>query len=182
MKLVEMIWVTSGRHPETEALICKATKSRFGHAAIRMEIPGRGVCICEAIRPVAQIVENPNYFDGATAIEILPVEVTDEQWEKIVARALECENKPYGVDSCIVGGLHDLTEQVFGNNVADHVAGMVDRAIDNPDHRNCSEMQTYMMQGGFPDYAGDREITTITPEGSRKMAWPYFCEGVCAPQ
>lgn len=172
MPNIELIWVTSGRHPETEALICKATKGRYGHAAVRMEIPGRGDCIVEAVRPAARIVEG-TAFDACLVREVMTLSLTETECQEVVRRALAIEGKPYGVDDCITGGLHDLGDRIRPG-LGDAVAGAVDKLIDNPDSYNCSGAQTYLVHGARPAYAAGVDLSKITPEGARRMAHAFF--------
>ena len=137
-----------------------------------MEIPGRGDCIVEAVRPVVHIVEG-TAFDACPVREVMTLSLTEEEYEEVLRRALEIEGKPYGVDDCITGGLHDLGDRIrpgFG----DAVAGAVDKLIDNPDSYNCSGAQTYLVQGVRPAYASGVDLSQITPEGARRMAHAFF--------
>jgi hypothetical protein len=166
MPKISMIFVSSGRHPETEALIRKATGSRFSHAAIGITIDGME-WIVEAVRPVVRF-SKPDLFQEATELQIITVEVTEAQRIAIAARAILIAGQPYGVDDCIVGGAHD----VFGQRAAD----LLDRFIRDDQSFNCSGLQTILVREAFPEYMAGENISTITPEAARQYAMEYFKE------
>ena len=163
MKKMELIYVTTGRHPETEALICKATKSFYAHAAIRIEIEGKPM-IVEAVRPAVHIVPG-NAFDGCEIMQIVSLPISEEQRLAVVQKAFELAGKKYGIDDCIIGSARDV--------LGDHAADVIDRLIDNLDTYNCSSMQTELAKAAFPEYALGIDTSRITPEQARIMALDF---------
>ena len=75
MPKMDLIFVSSGRHPETESLIRKATDSRFAHAELALDIDG-GRWIVEAVRPAVRF-SVPTLFDDATELQLIQVEISE---------------------------------------------------------------------------------------------------------
>lgn len=163
MKTLDLIFVTTGRHPELDALICKTTNSQFSHAAIGFEMDGRQV-IVEAVRPAIRFAP-AGEFDGAPALQVISIPITEDQRQTVVAKALELVGKPYGVDDCIIGGVHDL--------LGDTAAGLTDRLLDNSNTLDCSATQVEIARAAFPDFAEGADASTITPEQARLIGLAY---------
>ena len=160
MKTLDLIYVTTGRHPETEKLICKATRSQYAHAAVRIEIEGKQR-IVEAVRPAVRMAPG-NAFNDCAIMQVISIPITEEQRLSVVERAFELVGKDYGEDDCIIGGAKD----VFGDEVAD----FLNRHIDKQDSYNCSGTQTELVRAAFPDYALGHDVSKITPEQGRILA------------
>lgn len=163
MSTLDLIYVTTGRHPELEALICKTTNSQFSHAAIGFEMDGRQV-IVEAVRPAIRFAPEGE-FDGAPALQVISFPITEEQRQAVVSKALELVGKAYGVDDCIIGGIHDL--------LGDAAAGVADRLLDNGNTLDCSATQVEIARAAFPDFASGTDASTITPEQARQIGQAY---------
>ena len=163
MSTLDLIYVTTGRHPELEALICKTTNSQFSHAAIGFEMDGRQV-IVEAVRPAIRFAP-AGEFNGAPALQIISLPITEDQRQAVVSKALELVGKPYGVDDCIIGGVHDL--------LGDAAANLADRLLDNSNTLDCSATQVEIARAVFPDFASGADASTITPEQARQIAVAY---------
>lgn len=170
------IWVTSGRHPETEALIKRATNSRFSHAAVKLDYPGKGEVIFEAVRPCLRF-SPPDLFDTATVVETSDIELTEEQYQSVCARIAELEGKPYGIDDCITGGAHDLGTRFISEEAGDRVARILDDILDNAESYNCSQTQMEIIRAAFPSYGDRKDLSECTPEASRLYKYKYFQEG-----
>ncbi len=158
MSTLDCIFVTSGRHPEAEALICKATGSIYSHAATRFEVEGEKI-IVEAVRPAVRVVPGA-FFDDCKTIQVVSLLITEEQRRAVVKRALELVGKAYGIDDCLIAGAND----VFGGRIAE----MLD-CMNNDDTYNCSGAQTELIRAAFPDYAEGVNSSRITPEKARLM-------------
>ncbi len=158
--VIDLIYVSSGRHKETEALIRKATGSLYAHAAVGLWVNG-AYRILEAVRPAVRF-SPADIFDGATELEIISIEVTPEQQRLAVEKAIEIVGQPYGVDDCLIGGAHDL----MGERVAD----LLDKILDNPESFNCSSTQTVVMRTMFEAFNAKEDESKITPEAARKYA------------
>lgn len=163
MSTLDLIYVTTGRHPELEALICKTTNSEFSHAAIGFEMDGRQV-IVEAVRPAIRFAP-AGEFAGAPALQVISLPISEEQRQAVVTKALELVGKSYGVDDCIIGGVHDL--------LGDAAGGVADRLLDNGNTLDCSATQVEIARAAFPDFAGGSDASTITPEQARQFALEY---------
>lgn len=163
MKTLDCIFVTTGRHPETEKLICKATGSKYSHAAIRFEVEGKPV-IVEAVRPAVRIVPG-NAFDSCEIKQVVALPISEEQRQAVIKRAFELAGKPYGIDDCLIGGVRDV--------LGDSVAELLDRAIDNPNTYNCSATQTELIRAAFPDFALGHDPSKITPEQARILVLDF---------
>ena len=163
MKTLDLIYVTTGRHQELEALICKTTNSQFSHAAVGFEMDERQV-IVEAVRPAIRFAP-AGEFDGAPALQVISFPITEEQRQAVVSKALELVGKPYGVDDCIIGGVHDL--------LGDAAAGIADQLLDNGKTLDCSATQVEIARAAFPDFAEGVDTSTITPEQARQVAMAY---------
>lgn len=166
MPKMDLIYVSSGRHPETEALIRKATKSRFAHAALAIDVDGSRM-IVEAVRPAVRF-SPPDLFNDATELSIISVEITEEQRRAVAAKALWLAGQPYGVDDCLIGGAHDV--------LGDKAAELLDRFINNDESFNCSGLQTLLVREAFPQYMAGVNVSTVTPEAARQYAQEYFKE------
>lgn len=163
MSTLDLIFVTTGRHPELEALICKTTNSQFSHAAIGFEMDGRQV-IVEAVRPAIRFAP-AGEFDGASALQVISIPISEDQRQAVVSKAMELVGKPYGVDDCIIGGVHDL--------LGDAAANLADRLLDNSNTLDCSATQVEIARVAFPDFASSADTSTITPEQARQVALEY---------
>jgi len=166
MPNMKLIFVSSGRHPETEAIIRKATNSKFAHAALEIAIDGKP-WIVEAVRPAVRFSPS-NLFDDATELSTISVEITEEQQHAVVGKALWLAGQPYGVDDCLIGGAHDV--------LGDRAAALLDRFINNSDSFNCSGLQTLLVREAFPEYMAGVNVSMITPEAARQYAMEYFKE------
>lgn len=164
MARMDLIFVSSGRHPEIEALIRTATGSRFAHAALGISIDGTE-WIVEAVRPAVRFSE-PSIFQDATELQIIPVEITEEQRHVVAAKAIWIAGQPYGVDDCIIGGAHDV--------LGVRASGLLDRFINDDQSFNCSGLQTLLVREAFPGYMAGENISTVTPEAARKYAMEFF--------
>lgn len=160
---LDCIFVTTGRHPETEQLICAATRGRFAHAATRIDIDGRPMVI-EAVRPAVRMAPG-DVFDSCAVLEVHSLPISEAQRQAVVSRAFKLVGHAYGVDDCIIGGVHDV--------LGDKLAGLVDRVLDDHDTLNCSGTQTELVRAAFPDYAQGIDASTITPEQERQMIIRY---------
>lgn len=163
MSTLDLIYVTTGRHPELEALICKTTNSQFSHAAIGFEMDGRQV-IVEAVRPAIRFAPTGE-LDGASALQVISLPITEDQRQAVVAKALELVGKPYGIDDCVIGGVHDL--------LGDAAANLADLLLDNGNTLDCSATQVKITRAAFPDFAADTDASTITPEQARLIGLAY---------
>lgn len=172
-KILTCIWVTSGRHKETEKLILTATKSRVAHAAVEIDHPVRGRVVFEAVRPCLRF-SPPDIFDGATYIEKSDIELTDEQFDAVIKRMDELEGKPYGIDDCITGGAHDLATRFISEEAGEHVARVLDHIIDNEDSYNCSQTQVEIIKTAFDNYGEKKDTSKWTPEESRLYKYWFF--------
>ena len=166
MPKMDLIFVSSGRHPETETLIRKATNSRFAHAALALDIDG-GRWIVEAVRPAVRF-SIPTLFDDATELQVIQVEISEEQRRAVAATAIWMAGQPYGVDDCLIGGANDV--------LGEAAAKLLDRFINNDESFNCSGLQTILVREAFPGYMADENISTVTPEAARRYAVEYFKE------
>ena len=166
MPKMDLIFVSSGRHPETETLIRKATNSRFAHAALALDIDG-GRWIVEAVRPAVRF-SIPTLFDDATELQVIQVEISEEQRRAVAAKAIWMAGQPYGVDDCLIGGANDV--------LGEAAAKLLDRFINNDESFNCSGLQTILVREAFPGYMADENISTVTPEAARRYAVEYFKE------
>lgn len=164
MPKMDLIFVTSGRHPETEALIRKATNSRFAHAALALDINGSR-WIVEAVRP-AVCFSFSNEFDNATELQTISVEITEDQRRAVASKAIALAGQPYGVDDCLIGAAHDM--------LGDQAAELLDRFINNDESFNCSGLQTLLVREAFPGYMDGVGVSTVTPEAARQYAMEYF--------
>lgn len=164
MPTMDLIYVSSGRHQETEALIRKATNSRFAHAALAIDVDGAR-WIVEAVRPAVRF-SIPSLFDNATELQVIPIEITEEQRKAVVQKALWWAGQPYGVDDCMIGGSRD----VLGAAAAE----ILDRFINDDQSINCSGLQTLLVREAFPDYMPGANASAITPEQARQYAMGYF--------
>ena len=130
MPIMKLIWVTTGKHPTSEKIICKATRSIYSHAAVQLEIPKEitGLptddCIVEAVMPAVRYTDAAEY-DAYFLKETYEVELTEDQHQDVLARAAELIGHPYGLDNCLVSGAHDV--------LGDFVSEMIDWAIDDED-------------------------------------------------
>lgn len=158
MPILDCIFVNTGRHPEAEALICKATGSLYSHAATRFEVEGEKI-IVEAVRPAVRVVTG-DFFDDCETIQIISLPITEEQRRAVVKRALELVGKAYGIDDCLIAGAND----VFGGRIAEILDCM-----NNDDTYNCSGAQTEIIRAAFPKYAQGVNSSRITPEKARLM-------------
>jgi hypothetical protein len=163
MKTLDLIYVTTGRHPAMEKLICEATNSEYSHAAIGIEIEGE-YRIVEAVRPAVRIAPG-NAFDDCPIKQVISLPISEEQRQAVVDKVLELVGTQYGVDDCIVSGLHD----VFG----EHAAAIADQLLDSDDTIQCSGAQVYFARAAFPDFAGDCPDNHFTPERARQCALEY---------
>ncbi|MHC1760413.1 MAG: hypothetical protein AB9917_21995 [Negativicutes bacterium] len=166
MPKMDLIFVSSGRHPETEALIRKATSSRFAHAALAIDINGHR-WIVEAVRPAVRF-SFPGLFDHATELQTISVEISEEQRQAVSTKALCLVGQPYGVDDCLIGGAHDL----FGDGAAE----LLDQFLNDDESFNCSGLQTLLVREAFPGYMEGANASMITPEAARQYAMEYFRE------
>ena len=166
MPKMDLIFVSSGRHPETEALIRKATGSRFAHAALAIDIDG-GRRIVEAVRPAIRFSAS-NLFDDAAELQTISIEISEEQRRAVAEKALWLAGQPYGVDDCLIGGAND----VLGTKAAQ----LLDRFINDDQSFNCSGLQTLLVREAFPGYMEGANASTITPEAARRYAMEYFKE------
>jgi len=166
MPKMDLIFVSSGRHPETESLIRKATGSRFAHAALALDIDGSR-WIVEAVRPAVRF-SIPALFDDATELQVIQVEISEEQRRAVAAKAIWLAGQPYGVDDCLIGGANDV--------LGEAAAKFLDRFINNDESFNCSGLQTILVREAFPGYMADANISTVTPEAARRYAVEYFKE------
>jgi hypothetical protein len=166
MPKLDLIYVTTGRHPTAEKLICKATNSQYSHAAIGVEIDGE-YRIVEAVRPAVRIALG-SLFDECQIKQIISLPISEVQRQAIVSRVFELVGRQYGVDDCIVSGLHDL----FG----EQAAALADRFLDAEDTIQCSGAQVYFVRAAFPDFAGDHPENYFTPEQARQCAILYAAQ------
>lgn len=163
MNTLDCIFVTTGRHPETEKLICKATGSIYSHAAARFNIEGKPL-IVEAVRPAVRIVPG-DAFDTCQVLQVVSLPISEEQRQAVVKRAFELVGKAYGVDDCVIGGARDV--------LGDKVAELLDQVIDNHDTYNCSATQTELIRAAFPDFALGHDPSKITPEQARILVLEF---------
>lgn len=166
MPNMDLIYVSSGRHPTTEGIIRKATGSRYAHAALGIEVEGRYM-IVEAVRPAVRFSPG-NIFDNATELQTIRVMITEEQRAAVAAQAIWLSGQPYGVDDCLIGGTNDV--------LGEDAARLLDRFINDDQSFNCSGLQTLLVRAAFPGYMDGANVSTITPEAARKYAQEYFKE------
>ena len=164
MPRMTLVYVSSGRHPETEALIRRATRSRFAHAALEIEIDGQ-TWIVEAVRPAVRF-SPPSIFDEATELQRISVDITEEQRRAVATKAIWMAGQPYGVDDCIIGGANDV--------IGERAAAILSRFINNDQSFNCSGLQTILVREAFPGYMPGEDSSTITPEAARRYAVDFF--------
>ncbi|MCM0760654.1 hypothetical protein M7775_19065 [Sporomusa sphaeroides DSM 2875] len=162
-KTIDLIYVTTGRHPTVEKIICEATNSKYSHAAIGIEIEGT-YRIVEAVRPAVRIVPG-NYFDNCTIKQVVSLPISEEQHRTVVEKVMELVGTEYGVDDCVVSGLHNL--------LGEQAAAIANRLLDNGDTIQCSGAQVEFIRAAFPDFAGDCPSNHFTPEQARQFAIDY---------
>ncbi|MBP2635569.1 MAG: Permuted papain-like amidase enzyme, YaeF/YiiX, family [Firmicutes bacterium] len=163
MLSLDLIYVTTGRHPALEKLICEATNSDYAHAAIGIEIEGQ-YRIVEAVRPAVRIVDG-SAFDNCQIKQVSSLPISEEQRQAVVNKVFDLVGTQYGVDDCIVSGLHDI----FG----DHAAALVDQLLNSEHTIQCSGAQVELVRVAFPDFAGECPGNYFTPEQSRQCAIAY---------
>lgn len=173
MRSITCIWVTSGRHPETETLIKKATDSKYSHAAVALEHPEKGPVIFEAVRPCLRFAPI-DLFNDAECIERSVVTLTEEQFERVCKRIAELEGSPYGIDDCITGGAHDLASRYIGESAGDKIAHAIDQMIDREGSYNCSQTQVEILRAAFDNYGEKKDTSKWTPEASRLYHHWFF--------
>lgn len=122
-----------------------ATKSRFAHVAI-----GFDDCIIEAVAPKVQISPIDKFCNQSNR-EIISFVVSDEKYQEMYLMARQQLNKWYGLDDCLIGGLHDLFDYHF-----DH--------LDNENTIDCSALGTIIARVLFANLLDNEDESLITPE------------------
>lgn len=163
MQKLDLIYVTTGRHQTMEKIICEATNSEYSHAAIGIEIEGT-YRIVEAVRPAVHIVSG-NYFDSCKIKQVISLPLSEKQHKSVVEKVMELVGTEYGVDDCIVSGLHNL--------LGEQAAAVADRLLDDDRTIQCSGAQVEFIRAAFPDFAGDCPANHFTPEQARQFAIEY---------
>ena len=166
MPKMDLIFVSSGRHPETEALIRKATNSRFAHAAIGLEVEGV-YFISEAVRPAVRFSEG-NQFKDATELQTITVEITEEQRNRLALKAIRNAGKPYSIKACAIGGTHNV--------LGDMAAEVLDQVLSDEGDFDCSGHMVDMVREIFPAFMDGEDQSRIVPEAARVAAMEFFKE------
>lgn len=163
---LDLIYVSTGRHPALEKLICEATNSDYAHAAIGIEIEGQ-YRIVEAVRPAVRIVAG-NAFDDCQIKQVISLSISEEQRQAVTSKVFELVGTQYGVDDCIISGLHDL----FG----EYAAALADELINAEHTIQCSGAQVEFARAAFPDFAEGYPANYLTPEQARQIALAYAAQ------
>jgi len=132
-------------HEIVDNVIELVTHSKYAHIAIGFED-----CIIEAVFP--RVIISPiDEFVGETQREIISFTVADEMYQAMrdVAQAQVC--KLYGIDDCIIGGLHDLSDIELS-------------ALNITNTEDCSSLCTIVARVLFPGLLLDIPICEVTPE------------------
>lgn len=163
MNTLDLIYVTTGRHPELEKLICETTNSIYAHAAIGIVIEGE-YKIVEATRDGVRIVDG-NLYDGCDIKQVIQLPINEEQRRVVALKAITVAGTPYGKDDCIISAVNDY----WGEKAATFVA----HYIDNPHTIQCSGIQVEIARIAYPDFAGSSPAPFYTPEHARQHGIEY---------
>ena len=151
MKTIKAIFVSQSGliHEIIGGTVRLFTNSRFAHVAL-----GFDDCIIEAISP--RVAKSPiTKYDNENVLEVLTLEVTEEQYEKAKAKADSLVGIFYGIDDCIIGGLHDFIGD-SASDIAEH--------FDLHETLDCSAVYTTVIREIYPQFLQGHDPCEITPE------------------
>ncbi len=163
MSTLDLIYVTTGRHPEVEKAICEVTDSVYAHAAVGITIEGE-YKIVEATGEGVKIKDG-NLYDGCKTLQIIKLPIAEEQRRAVALKAISMAGMQYGKDDCVVSAIRDR----WGLRAAEFVACI----IDNPQTIQCSGLQVDLTRAAYQDFAGTDPAPFYTPEHARQHAVEY---------
>lgn len=163
MITLDLIYVTSGKHPELEKLICETTRSQYAHAALGLMIEGEYFTL-EATLEGVKLKQGDIYADYPIK-QVIKLPITEEQRKAVALKALTVAGMKYGRDDCLISAINDR----WGLKAAEFAA----KIIDNPHTIQCSGIQVEAVRVAFPDFAGNDPAEFYTPEHSRKHGIEY---------
>jgi hypothetical protein len=138
------------------------TKSPWSHAACGITTPG-GYKIFEAT--LAGVGwSSGDLYDTEPDKMIIRVPVTEEELRVIIEKAESIAGKGYGLDDCLIGGMHDKLYQMFGCMTADQVADWMSEHWDSEKTMDCSAAILTLLRTKYPALLSDHSADQVTPE------------------
>ena len=115
-------------------------------------------------------------YDGVSAKKVIPLPVEKECYDRMIAHANGMQGKKYGLDDCIIGGIHDKMAKFCSGELTDKVDEFLLENFDKQHTRDCSAVVLEILRIRWPHLMAGRGVATVTPEALEESMFDLINE------